>query len=158
MGERFQRPLDRGSLSSGFCLTHTDVEVCVKGEILEGGEKEGRQPERGVYVAHAKATLGAEPGVGGGARPRTADRPEGTAGGEGKGLEAEPVSRRAKSPDGYLLYESPSTAKPFARAGEKLGVAGWPASVGTAEQGNPGCEGRWAPLAGEEVLFMGAPP
>ena len=131
MGERFQRPLDRGSLPGGFCLTHTDVEVCVKGEILEGGEKEGKQPKGGVCVAQAEATLGAEPGVGRGAHPRTADRPEGTAGGEGRGVEAEPVGRRAKSPGGYLLYESPSTAKPFARAGEKVGVAVWPASVGT---------------------------
>ena len=121
MGERFQRPLDRGSLSGGFCLTHTGIEVCVKGEILEGVEKEGEQPEGEVYVAQAEATLGAEPGGGRGAHLRTTDRPEATAGGEGKGLRAEPVSRRAKSSGGYLLYESPSTAKPFARAGGEGG-------------------------------------
>ena len=127
MGERLQRPYDGSGFSGGFCLTHTDTEVSVKGEILEEVRKEVKQVDMGEdqVVPHATGRP-----VGGG--------PTGHV-------------RRC------VLYESASTVWPFSRAAEGWGVECWPASGEGPRQLDQRRGDGGEPLIDEEVGFVGVP-
>ncbi len=115
------------SFSGGFCLTHTDTEVRVKGEILEEVRKEVKQVDmrEDQVVPHATGRP-----VGGG--------PTGHV-------------RRC------VLYESASTVWPFSRAAEGWGVECWPASGEGPRQLDQRRGDGGEPLIDEEVGFVGVP-
>jgi hypothetical protein len=129
MGERLQRPYDGSGFSGGFCLTHTDTEVSVKGEILEEVRKEVKQVEMGEdqVVAHM------------------AGRPSSVGGG--------PTGHVRRC----VLYESASTVWPFSRAAEGWGVECWPTSGEGARQMDERLDDGGEPRVDEEVVFVGVP-
>ena len=71
MGEGLQRPRFRSRFSGGFFLTHIDVEVYVKGKILEGLRVDGiRVEEEGALAA---VTRGGNAASGGSLHPGRVD-------------------------------------------------------------------------------------